>query len=353
LDLPHGSQDEIFSQAISSNLSGFVDNIMDVVDTYGYDGVDIDWESNVDWDQMNSLVSALRQDLGTKLLAASIVVTDCAEWAPMEHYMDQINIMTYDMAGTWNPYSWFNSALYGPPEENVWSVNLAVKRCRDAGIPSAKTGIGLPFYGYVSSGGGINGPRQQWGATSPGLNQITFRNLFSSYDLSDPNWDSTGRCPWIQTDEGWISFDNKRSITEKTNYVIDNNLGGWIIWHLASDYLADQEPVHPLMTAVQEVMDSAASNAVAVTSVISPDVSAAVFEQRVIFSIKSREKAFNLMIYNLSGHNVWEHSQRNAQKGCNNVIWDFSSSRMPPPGIYLMVLEDVRGTAVHRTFLIP
>ena len=41
------------------------------------------------------------------------------------------------------------------------------------GLPASKTGIGIPFYGYQWTGGGITAPRQTWSST-PNLSQINY-----------------------------------------------------------------------------------------------------------------------------------------------------------------------------------
>src|SRR5437764_12392123 len=46
-----------FNGAISNNLTGLVDNIMGVVNSYGYDGVDLDWEAGLNYSSMTRLLS--------------------------------------------------------------------------------------------------------------------------------------------------------------------------------------------------------------------------------------------------------------------------------------------------------
>lgn len=39
---------------------------------------------------------------------------------------------------------------------------------------------------------------------------------------------------------GLVTFDDERSICEKTEYVIDNRLNGFLIWELSGDMLDDK-----------------------------------------------------------------------------------------------------------------
>lgn len=231
--------------AVNNNLAGLVKNIVDMVTSYGFDGVDIDWESGLDFGAMTTLLKALRAKLASgKILTADAVVTDSQFWGTVAPYIDRVNVMTYDMTESGNPYSWFNSPLYGDAGDPVWSIDLARKRFTAAGVPSGKLNIGIPFYGFVSPG--VSGPRQPLGNAAP--YQIRYSDLVSQYDLASAHWDSDSRTPWLAFPGGWISYDDPRSIAEKVVYVKGKGLGGWIIWALDQDLVNGK---HVLMEAVK------------------------------------------------------------------------------------------------------
>jgi hypothetical protein len=48
-----------------------------------------------------------------------------------------------------------------------------------------------------------------------------------------------------------LTYDNPQSIAAKVQYIVAQELGGWIIWNLASDYMAGDPHPHPLLDAVQ------------------------------------------------------------------------------------------------------
>src|SRR5205814_6395822 len=131
----------------------------------------IDWEGAPP--NVAQLGPALRAQLGTRALAIDAGFTDYRYWGGNYSSFDRINIMTYDMTGTWDPYTWFDAALYGPSDQAVWSIDLAVQRFLANGTPASRITIGIPFYGYQWSGGGISGPRQTWSST-PSLSQINY-----------------------------------------------------------------------------------------------------------------------------------------------------------------------------------
>jgi chitinase len=164
--------------------------------------------------------------------------------------------MTYDLTGTWNPYSWHNAALYGPSDNAVWSIDMAVKRFTNAGVPVSKLSVGIPFYGWQWSGGGITGPKQRWSST-PNLRQIYYQELAPLITAQNRNWDSLAQVPYLCVSSGtaplhqFVTYDDPQSIMAKINYAKDKGLGGWIIWELAADYLPAQTPNQPLLAAVK------------------------------------------------------------------------------------------------------
>jgi chitinase len=246
-----------FTNAITLHLPVLVNNILGVVASYGYDGVDLDWEAGFNPTAMGSLLSALRSALGTGLLLtadACVGTEDALYWASLNHYLDRVNVMTYDLGGFWDPYSWFNSALYGPSDNSVWSVQLAVARFLAAGTPAAKLNIGIPFYGYSYVGGGITGPRQAYGNPFPTRSQIKYQDIIANYAASPVTFDGTAGQPWLAIANGWVTFDNPQSVQEKVAYARSNQLGGVFIWALDKDWLPNQTPRHPLLAAVQQAL---------------------------------------------------------------------------------------------------
>ena len=239
-----------FTTAINRNLATLVANIMATVTAYGFDGVDVDYEGGWNAASGAKLFPALRAALGTKLLTAAAWVHVSADYLPLHPLLDRINVMTYGMSGGGDSQSWFNAALYGPqpPGWQTISIDLTMTRWIASGIPAAKLGIGIPFYGTLSTGNGVAGPRQPPGAT---FNEVGYLELAQQYALARATFDAGARVPWLAVSNGWINWDNAASITEKVAYVKSKGLGGWIIWHVGWDYQPASMPKHPLLEAVR------------------------------------------------------------------------------------------------------
>jgi chitinase len=67
------------------------------------------------------------------------------------------------------------------------------------------------------------------------------------------HWDETASAPYLYNikKKQFYTYDDKRSIAAKTQYVIDNKLGGIMYWHLGQDTYTDG-----LMDAIYKVKSS-------------------------------------------------------------------------------------------------
>jgi chitinase len=217
---------------------------------------------------MQSFASDLRGALYSKILTVAATATSWQYWGPVQGYFDRVNVMTYDLSGTWDPYSWHHSALFDQ-DGQVWSVHLAAARFIGSGVPKSKLGIGIPFFGWRWSGGqlsgvpgqGITGPRQIWVASAPpSRRQVQYQQIAPMITAGNYRWDYFAKSPYLSIDDpvagyyAFLTFDDEKSVAEKVNFVYNNNLGGWIIWDLSGDYLPTNAVKQPLMDAVKNAM---------------------------------------------------------------------------------------------------
>jgi chitinase len=249
-------------QAADSDMPGLVNHIIEVVDTYGFDGVDLDWEPfspRSNGRAMQQLAEELRSRLGDRILSAAAIVNHSEFWGSIHGYFDRIHLMTYDLTGTWNPYSWHNAALYSPEDSKVWSVDMAIRLFTSAGVPHERLSVGIPFFGWLWSGSGITGPQQHWGISAPQLAQTYYQRLAPMISPTTLRWDDTARVPYLSFEGGdgqFLTYDNESSVVEKVNYAKAYHLGGWFIWELSAGYLPSQIPSQPLLEAIKQARHS-------------------------------------------------------------------------------------------------
>jgi len=253
-----------FSGAVSTSESTFVANIMSLVNTYGFDGVDVDNEEQWNSNLMTTLLSDLRTQLGSKILTATaddaqtgwagpVPVCDSpgAGWdAGHASYLDRLSLMNYDIGnpGNGDPYTWHNSPLFSVKGQYLWSADYLVKAFENCGIPASKLNIGIPFYGDLYTAN--SQPYQPTGSGATAT-QVGYNALVARYNTSGVTYDSTAHVPWMTvSSSSYLSWENPQSITDKVNYVQTNGLGGWIIWVLGWDYLPGNSPQDPLLDAI-------------------------------------------------------------------------------------------------------
>ena len=258
-----GSAD--FSDAVTNNQSKLITNIMSTLTTYGYDGVDIDWETNWSGSSATTFFNALRTALGNLLLTADALDSNYGDFGTGHNlytFLDRVNVMTYDITGNWANPEWFNSPLLrgSGDTNNGWSGDYIIMTLfHGAGVPLAKINLGIPFYGYTITGGSAtNRPRATWSSSSPPTwSQITYANIVATYNISSPTWDTNCEVPWITVSGGYLTYENPESVAAKVQYVQTNSLGGWFAWTFEKDYIPGGNPTHPLLAAVNQAASPA------------------------------------------------------------------------------------------------
>jgi chitinase len=224
-----GSETGFQGATSSTNQAAFIRNLTNFVATYGYDGVDLDWEPLPvsDFNQYTNFVKSVRSALNAfpshRMLTVAAPAypvfgdppaSEYEMFAVLQGQFDQINIMTYDLSGPYEGWvTWFNSPIFDGgfrfPSSGglVPSVDGAVSNFLANGVSPGKLAIGLAFYGDVWAGGsgtstgGATLPRQSW-TTAPSLSQVTYFDLIADY--YQPNlyhWDTNAQAAYLSIDE--------------------------------------------------------------------------------------------------------------------------------------------------------
>jgi chitinase len=253
--------------ASSANRATFVANLVNKMDSLGYDGIDVDWEPVNAEDRAPLL--ALLQDL--RAARPGMILTIPVGWvntnfpggidswyATVAGVVDQMNLMTYDMAGPYGGWvTWHSSALLDNQPNHPSSIASNAQLYRNVGVPAANLGIGIGFYGTCWRG--ATGPRQTIGSGVSLVasdNTMSYANIMASYyDATARRWDDLAKVPYLTftTPKGpqqcnFVSYDDEQSIGEKGAHVKANGLGGAIIWtigqgHLPNAPAGSQDPV--------------------------------------------------------------------------------------------------------------
>lgn len=242
----------------------FAASAIAMVRRYALDGVDLDWEypgqpgpgikfRPEDKQNFTLLLKTMRQHLDAlsteKKRAASdrYLLTiassgnrkyfENTEMETLHQYLDFINIMTYDFAGTFSKTTGHHARLYGAaPGASAYAF---VRQHLDAGIPPRKLVLGVPFYGKGWIGvnranDGLNQPFERPGS------DYSYANIRRQY-LGAPgftrHWDIDARAPFLWNPESgtFISYEDPQSLEEKANFVKEHDLGGMMYWEHTHD----------------------------------------------------------------------------------------------------------------------
>ena len=260
--------------AVQNHQSLFISNLVNTMNAYGYDGIDLDWEDNVNYTQFASFAQALRKAAPDAILTVPVECinphyqTVDPSIVKLSQYVDQIDLMSYypgtAMAGPgW--YSWFNSPLEGAKPNTPISIEDSLSRYNESGIPKSKLAMGISFYamGYAGTPT-ITGPDQVTGESNQivgGDNNYPLSKLYGAGGSYNPiylHWSNEADEPYLSlpfpdwSGARYISFEDTQSIIEKGNFSRDNGYAGIIIWTINEGYVSTNSDPNFLMEAVQK-----------------------------------------------------------------------------------------------------
>ncbi len=231
-------------------------NVVNVINTYGFDGIDIDWEypKSGQYTWFTNLVSAINAKVKANnpnhLVTAAI---GGGKWQPAYYdltnsakYLDYINVMLYSMCSGDGYYqnalykstSYFDSTNKCGKTLTSCSVDETVKLYRDTyGVSFDKLIIGIPFYGIRQSRT-FDEDTQKWSSWGSGAS-VTYATVKSYIDSNDYDlvFDTVSKVPYLLSKDKtrFVSYENSQSINAKAEYVINNNLAGIFFWDNQND----------------------------------------------------------------------------------------------------------------------
>ena len=217
--------------ATKKTRRAFAKDCRRVVDEYGLDGIDIDWEyptSNAagiscspdDTDNFTLLMRDLRAALGNDRLLTIATVAD-AKYINLRDcidYLDFVNIMAYDVA---NPPK-HHTTLYRSELSGRITVEEAVEAHLKAGVPKEKLLLGMPLYGRGDH-------------SNPTLDKfVKTGNTAGKYFR---RWDDVGKVPYLVDESEQLvwAYDNAVSLAYKCRFIIEKDLRGGMYWECTED----------------------------------------------------------------------------------------------------------------------
>jgi chitinase len=243
----------------------FAQSAIELMLSHDFDGVDLDWEyptiddAGIDarpedkWNftkmmwLLRAKMDALTLATGRKYHLSMAVGCGTARYAQIMElaelgtFLDEINLMSYDMRhGTTEMTGHHTNLFNNPDDPRPASAKFAIDLFVGHGIPVEKLVIGAAFYGRgwtgVQGGGtGLNAKSSKWeyradgGCTTLNDPEWQKRNGFTRY------WDDAAKAPWLFNGDIFISYDDTESVAHKIKYCIERGMKGLMYWEYGGD----------------------------------------------------------------------------------------------------------------------
>jgi len=256
-----------------------------------FDGLDIDWEYPANRDTEHrpddkQAFTLLCQDLSSAfephglLLTAAVAagekyIESAYELAEIHKHLDFINLMAYDLHGSWDNSTGHNAGLFSRTfdRDQLLNVDYAVQRWIGQ-VPSKKLVLGLPTYGrsFLIDKKFEKCPLTDTPVVGPAsAGKYTREAGFMAYyeicqkilnkQLSYV-WNEEQKVPYAYSKNSpssdptktvWVGFDDVTAFKHKADYIKKYQLGGGMIWALDMDDFTGEmchQGKYPLLTTL-------------------------------------------------------------------------------------------------------
>ncbi len=253
-----------FAAAASpANQQQFVNEVVAACAQWNYDGVDLDWEDQINLADFQSLVLALRAAAPAGFLItapvgavnnnAGIDSGTAAMWSAVAGAIDQVNVMTYTGSGNYPGWVvWYLDPLMGAGSDHPFDVASSLAAWTALGIPKSKLGVGIGFYGRAVSAP-VTAALQSYGSATTyeddtDLSYGNIQHYFVGHGGAVSQWDATAMTSWLSWttefhpawtdqfpgDQGpatqFLTYEDVPTVMAKGTWLKANGYGGAIIW---------------------------------------------------------------------------------------------------------------------------
>lgn len=247
----------------AGNVNAVATAIANYVTTYGYDGVDLDWESGIVTTQYQALITAIRAALPTAIFTVDATIDHRTDVQPVIGSVDAINAESYnldigDYLGGALTFCWFNNALWA--HGNLATVQTAegnVDYFLSAGIPASKILLGISFYAISRTA--CTSPGVPFGGGSSTRTQINYSDAYAA--LKNPSvyayhFDYFVGVPWLYGNGLLISYTDERYLQLAAQLAKQLSLAGIATFALHQEYLSQfsGDLRYPLSSALYSVL---------------------------------------------------------------------------------------------------
>lgn len=227
----------------------FVRSAVSLVEDYGLDGLDVDYEYPQNDAQARGYVELLRElraaldeHARRKYADYRFLLTIAAPCGPDNYHklhiremvplLDFWNLMAYDFSGSWDKVANHQANMFGGPI----SASQAVQWYISHGVPRHRVILGVPLYGRSflhTDGPGTPFSGLGQGSWESGVYDYRALPLPGSYILRDERVMASWTYDYVHKE--MISYDDEVVGRWKGEYIAQEGLGGSMFWELSGD----------------------------------------------------------------------------------------------------------------------
>ncbi|MGM8362171.1 glycoside hydrolase family 18 protein [Flavobacterium sp. ARAG 55.4] len=255
----------------------FAKSAVKLMKSYGFDGIDIDWEfpgqraeDNVfrpsDKENFTLLLAELRTQLNAETKRDNqpylLTIAAAADQEYINHtdlgkahqYLDFINVMCYDFYNGWMYQTGHHANLFPSEYEKFGgnSISQSITILLKTAVPANKLVLGIPFYG------------RKWTGVEPqnkGLYQSAHSGseIIASWKIAEELksgkfeklYDDSAKASylWNAQDKIFMSYETPKEIELKSKFIKSKGLGGAMFWEYSLDN--NQELLNTLFKNMQ------------------------------------------------------------------------------------------------------
>ncbi|KAL2811037.1 glycoside hydrolase superfamily [Aspergillus granulosus] len=237
----------------------FFKSLVSFMSTYGFDGVDLDWEypraddrsgRPEDFKNFPKFMANLKKTLNQTPGRSELSITLPASYWYLQHFnlkdlnkhIDFYNIMSYDMHGTWDRGNkWTGSFLNA--HTNITEIRDSLDLLWRNDVDPARVVLGVAFYGRAYTVKGCMEPGCEYASGSiPGAcsrevgvllnNEIV--DIIREKDL-EPVLYKDAAVKVVHWDDQWVSYDDRETLRMKAELARSQCLSGLMVWAISHD----------------------------------------------------------------------------------------------------------------------
>ncbi|KAK3397922.1 chitinase 1 precursor [Sordaria brevicollis] len=252
----------------------FASSAVKLVQDWGFDGLDIDWEYPKNAAEARNFVLLLRacrtalDDMARQYAPGyRFLITIAAPAGPqhygimdlpgMNPYIDSWHLMAYDYAGSWDSTTGHQANILPNPRNLLstkFNTDQAVRDFIRRGIPANKIVLGLPLYGRsFQNTDGLGKPYNGIGAGTLEPGTWVYRDL--PRPGAQEKYDNVAKASYSfdPASRELISYDNVISALIKTKYIFLRGLGGAVFWEASGDKTGAKSLIGTLATQMKRL----------------------------------------------------------------------------------------------------